>query len=89
MFHTDKMGSVVAMSNATNGQLATNGGPFAYDSYGNCFVSGTPCSTAGRLAFTLGSVSIRKLGSITTEPDITRPPSDDSSKRTRLDIRTI
>ncbi len=47
MFHTDKMGSVVAMSNATNGQLATNGGPFAYDSYGNCFVGGTPCSAAG------------------------------------------
>ncbi len=28
MFHVDKMGSVVAMSKATNGQLATNGGPY-------------------------------------------------------------
>jgi len=47
MFHVDKLGSVVAMSNAGNGQLATNGGPYLYDAYGNCFTSGSPCSTAG------------------------------------------
>ncbi len=32
LFHTDKLGSVVAMSNATNGQLAE--GPYTYDSWG-------------------------------------------------------
>ena len=47
MFHVDKLGSVVAMSNAGNGQLATNGGPFLYDAYGNCTSGGSPCSTAG------------------------------------------
>ena len=47
MFHVDKLGSVVAMSKASNGQLATNGGPFLYDAYGNCMSGGLPCSTAG------------------------------------------
>ena len=47
MFHYDKLGSVAAMSNAGNGQLTTNGGPFLYDAYGNCTSGGVPCSTAG------------------------------------------
>jgi RHS repeat-associated protein len=47
MFHYDKLGSVVAMSNAGNGQLATNGGPFLYDAFGNCTSGGAPYSTAG------------------------------------------
>ncbi len=46
MFHVDKLGSVVAMSNATNGQLPANGGPFAYDAYGNCITGGSACSGA-------------------------------------------
>ena len=41
------MGSVVAMSNASNGQLATNSGPYLYDAYGNCTSGGSPCSTVG------------------------------------------
>jgi len=40
MFHYDKLGSVVSMSNASNGQLASNGGPFLYDAYGNCTLGG-------------------------------------------------
>ncbi len=47
MFHFDKTGSIVAMSKAANGQLATNGGPYLYDAYGNCVTGGNPCSTAG------------------------------------------
>ena len=47
MFHVDKMGSIVAMSNAGNGQLAANGGPYLYDAYGNCTTGGSPCSTVG------------------------------------------
>ncbi len=44
MFHMDKLGSVVAMSNATNGQLPANAGPFAYDAFGNCTTGGGACS---------------------------------------------
>ncbi len=47
MFHTDKLGSVVAMSNASNGTLVTGAGPMSYDPYGNCTIGGSPCSTAG------------------------------------------
>ena len=47
MFHVDKIGSIVAMSNASNGQMATNGGPYLYDAYGNCISGGAPCSTTG------------------------------------------
>jgi RHS repeat-associated protein len=44
LFHADKMGSVIAMSQATNG--AKSEGPYTYDSYGNCTDVGTglPCS---------------------------------------------
>src|ERR1700741_866372 len=45
MFHVDKMGSVVAMSNAGDGKLAA--GPFVYAPYGTCTSGGAPCSTAG------------------------------------------
>ncbi len=42
-FHEDKTGSVVAMSD-TSGDTAE--GPYTYDTYGKCFVSGsTPCTT--------------------------------------------
>jgi len=47
VFHVDKMGSIIAMSNASNGQLATNGGPYIYDAYGNCMSGGSSCSTLG------------------------------------------
>jgi RHS repeat-associated protein len=40
-FHTDKQGSVVAMSDAS-GNLAE--GPITYDSWGNCFVALAACS---------------------------------------------
>ncbi len=42
-FHEDKTGSVIAMSD-TSGDTAE--GPYTYDAYGKCFVSGsTPCTT--------------------------------------------
>ncbi len=50
LFHTDKMGSVVAMSNATNGQLAE--GPYTYDSWGNCFSGSAPCSAGVPFRYT-------------------------------------
>jgi len=43
-FHTDKQGSVVAMTDAS-GNLAE--GPYIYDAYGNCFSGGSACSTTG------------------------------------------
>lgn len=42
-FHTDKQGSVVAMSDTT-GAMAE--GPYTYDPYGNCMSGGSSCSTA-------------------------------------------
>jgi len=39
-FHTDKMGSVVAMSKS-DGTLAE--GPYTYDPYGNCVGGGSSC----------------------------------------------
>jgi RHS repeat-associated protein len=42
--HTDKQGSVVAMSDA-GGNLIE--GPYTYDGWGNCFVSLTACSATG------------------------------------------
>ncbi len=42
-FHTDKQGSVVAMTD-TSGNLAE--GPYIYDAYGNCFSSGSACSSS-------------------------------------------
>lgn len=44
-YHTDKQGSVVAMSD-TSGNLVE--GPYIYDSYGNCFSGGTACGTSGQ-----------------------------------------
>jgi len=43
-FHTDKQGSVSAMSDATGALVE---GPYTYDPYGNCFVGSTPCSATG------------------------------------------
>jgi len=43
-FHTDKQGSVSAMSDATGAMVE---GPYTYDPYGNCFVGSTPCSSSG------------------------------------------
>jgi RHS repeat-associated protein len=43
-FHTDKRGSIVAMSD-TFGNLVE--GPYTYDAYGNCFVGLTACGTSG------------------------------------------
>jgi RHS repeat-associated protein len=48
-FHVDKLGSVVAMSGA-NGNLAQ--GPFNYDAYGKCLVSGSTCPTGEPYRFT-------------------------------------
>ena len=44
MFHTDKMSSIVAMSNATDGKLVTGTSPMSYDAFGNCLMAGSPCS---------------------------------------------
>ena len=43
-FHTDKMGSVVAMSD-TGGVLTA--GPYLYDEYGICYIGGVSCNAAG------------------------------------------
>jgi len=43
-FHTDKQGSVSAMSDTTGALVE---GPYTYDAYGNCFVGSTPCSSSG------------------------------------------
>ena len=43
-FHTDKQGSVVAMSDSFGALVE---GPYIYDSYGNCFSSGSACSSGG------------------------------------------
>jgi RHS repeat-associated protein len=43
-FHTDKMGSVIAMSDAS-GNLVE--GPYTYDAYGNCFSGGIVCGAGG------------------------------------------
>jgi RHS repeat-associated protein len=43
-FHTDRQGSVVAMS---DGSGALTEGPYTYDPYGNCFVSLAVCSVSG------------------------------------------
>ena len=43
-FHTDKQGSVVAMSDGSGNLIE---GPYTYDPYGNCFVSLTACSITG------------------------------------------
>src|SRR6202012_5189489 len=43
-FHTDKMGSVTAMSDV-NGNLAE--GPYLYDAYGRCFVTGGGACASG------------------------------------------
>src|SRR6185312_1549573 len=40
-FHTDKQGSVVAMSDVSGALVE---GPYIYDPYGNCFTGGTPCA---------------------------------------------
>jgi RHS repeat-associated protein len=46
-FHQDKMGNVIAMSDAS-GAIAANGagreGPYTYDAYGNCLVRNQPCN---------------------------------------------
>ncbi|HWA91455.1 MAG TPA: RHS repeat-associated core domain-containing protein [Rhizomicrobium sp.] len=42
-FHTDKQGSVIAMSDDTG---ALSEGPHIYDPFGNCFDGATPCSAA-------------------------------------------
>ncbi|MEI9933158.1 MAG: RHS repeat-associated core domain-containing protein [Rhizomicrobium sp.] len=41
-FHTNKQGSVIAMTNGSTGALAE--GPYKYDPYGNCFSGASPCS---------------------------------------------
>src|SRR6202789_4206540 len=43
-FHTDRQGSVVAMSDAS-GNIAE--GPYTYDAYGNCFIAVAACSSVG------------------------------------------
>jgi RHS repeat-associated protein len=48
-FHTDKMGSVIAMSDAS-GNLTE--GPYTYDSYGNCFSGGVACGAGLPFRFT-------------------------------------
>jgi RHS repeat-associated protein len=48
-YHTDKMGSIVAMSDV-NGNLAE--GPYVYDAYGNCFSSGAACSAGVGFRYT-------------------------------------
>jgi len=48
-FHTDKMGSVVAMSKS-DGTLAE--GPYTYDPYGNCVGGGSSCGTGEPYRFT-------------------------------------
>jgi len=48
-FHTDKMGSVIAMSDMS-GHLAE--GPFVYDPYGNCLASGANCSAGEPFRYT-------------------------------------
>jgi RHS repeat-associated protein len=48
-YHTDKMGSIVAMSDV-NGNLAE--GPYVYDAYGNCFSAGVACSAGVGFRYT-------------------------------------
>jgi RHS repeat-associated protein len=48
-YHTDKMGSIVAMSDV-NGNLAE--GPYVYDAYGNCFSAGAACSAGVGFRYT-------------------------------------
>jgi RHS repeat-associated protein len=43
-FHTDKQGSVYAMSDSTGALVE---GPYTYDPYGNCFVGSNPCTSSG------------------------------------------
>lgn len=43
-FHTDKQGSVVAMSDLTGALVE---GPYTYDPYGNCFSGGSACGSSG------------------------------------------
>jgi RHS repeat-associated protein len=43
-FHTDRQGSIVAMSDST-GNLVE--GPYIYDAWGNCFIGIIACSTSG------------------------------------------
>src|SRR6266481_6847770 len=48
-FHTDKTGSIVAMSD-TSGNLVE--GPYTYDAYGNCFSGGGACAAGVPLRYT-------------------------------------
>src|SRR6266481_7442847 len=48
-FHTDKTGSIVAMSDAS-GNLVE--GPYTYDAYGNCFSGGGACAAGVPLRYT-------------------------------------
>ncbi|HJT92193.1 MAG TPA: RHS repeat-associated core domain-containing protein, partial [Mycobacterium sp.] len=43
-FHTDKQGSVVAMSDSSGALVE---GPYIYDAYGNCYSGGSACSSTG------------------------------------------
>lgn len=43
-FHTNKQGSVIAMTGNTGAKVE---GPYTYDPYGNCFSGSSPCSSAG------------------------------------------
>ena len=52
-FHTDKMGSVVAMSKS-DGTLAE--GPYTYDPYGNCVGGGSSCGSGEPYRFTARSL---------------------------------
>jgi RHS repeat-associated protein len=48
-FHTDKLGSVIAMSDIT-GHIVE--GPFIYDAFGNCTSGGVPCSSGVPFRYT-------------------------------------
>ena len=50
-FHTNRQGSVIAMSNLTGRAVE---GPYTYDPYGNCYAgaTSTPCSSGERYRFT-------------------------------------
>jgi len=43
-FHTNKQGSVIAMSGTS---AALTEGPYTYDPYGNCFSGASACSSSG------------------------------------------
>ena len=47
-FHTDKRGSVIAMSDDTGHRSE---GPYTYDPYGNRFSGSSPCSTTSGVAY--------------------------------------